>query len=73
MAVISVSIEPREEDRQDASDRVMSELLQMTGEDPVRELLIQKEMKIIQAERLRERVKNFGGKELESLGQTALR
>ena len=64
MAAIGVSIEPKEEDRAEATVRVLAELIEHNGTKDITEIIVQKEMKIIRAERLREKVENFVGREV---------
>lgn len=71
MSVIGFSIEPREEDREEAMKIVLTELIDKTTQDDITEYLIQKQQVIIQAERLKDRVIEYYNTNIKALEEDA--
>ena len=67
MTTISISIEPRDQDREEAMWRILSEIIHAHEEHrraDILEMLVVREQIIMQAERLRDRVIDYVGREM---------
>ena len=71
MSAVGFSIEPREEDREEAMKIVLTELIGKTTQDDITEYLIRKQQVIIQAERLRDQVIKYYDMNIKDLEEDA--